>query len=173
MISLKENRENWFLRAKKEANKGIPKNERLTSVLIFCFCMFIVVYLALNQIYSTGFYTSTFGPLEQIMLYGSWIAWIITSGLEGLLGQRFLSRLFDSFGGIFFIVVATAWLVVIFPFDFTYFSYVLPDFLRFSVQWITNEIAQIVMILYTIIMAVMIVYAPISYKILRFNRLKS
>ena len=60
--------------------------------------------LATHQIWSTGFFTSTFGTIEMIMLYGSWIAWIITAGLEGVLGQRLLSRLFDTFGGIIFIL---------------------------------------------------------------------
>ncbi len=66
----------------------------------------------------------------MIMLYGSWVAWIITAGLEGVLGQRLLSRLFDTFGGIIFMAVATVWLLVVFPFEFVYFAEVLPDFLR-------------------------------------------
>jgi methylphosphotriester-DNA--protein-cysteine methyltransferase len=35
--------------------------------------------------------------------------WITTSRLEGILGQRHLSRIFDAFSGIIFIAVATAW----------------------------------------------------------------
>ena len=120
-----------------------------------------------------SFFTTKSGTVEMIMLYGSWIAWIITSGLEGVLGQRLLSRLFDAFGGIIYILVATAWLILIFPFDFTYFAEVLPDFLRFLVQWISNDIARILMILYTIGMGIAAIYAPISYKFIRikhFNR---
>jgi hypothetical protein len=108
----------------------------------------------------------------MVMLYGSWIAWIITSGLEGVLWQRLLSRLFDSFGGIVFIVVATAWLLFVFPFEFTYFANMLPEFIRFLVQWISNDIARIIMILYTIAMGIAAIYAPISYKIIKINRSK-
>jgi hypothetical protein len=165
--------ENWFSRGKAEADKDIPKNERIAGIgFFFAGSILIVLYLAAHQIWSTGFFTAKFSTIEMIMLYGSWIAWIITSGLEGVLGQRLLSRLFDTFGGIIFIAVATAWLLVVFPFDFTYFANVLPDFLRFLVQWISNDIAHVVMLLYTIVMLIAAVYAPISYKFIRIKRSK-
>lgn len=165
--------ENWFSRGKTEADKGIPKNDRVVGIgFFFAGSILMVLYLAAHQTGSTGFFTAKFGTTEMIMLYGSWIAWIITSGLEGVLSQRLLSRLFDSFGGIIFIAVATAWLLVVFPFDFTYFANVLPDFLRFLVQWISNDIARIVMVLYTIVMGVAAVYSPIAYKFIRIKRSK-
>ena len=168
----KEN-ENWYSRAKAEADKGIPKNERIAGIgFFFAGSVFMVLYLAAHQIWSTGFFTAKFGTIEMFTLYGSWIAWIITSGLEGILGQRLLSRLFDAFGGIIFITVATAWLLVVFPFDFTYFANVLPHFLRFLVQWISNDIARLLMVLYTIVMGIAAVYAPIGYKFIIINRSK-
>jgi hypothetical protein len=160
--------DNWFSRAKAEADKGVPKNERIAGIgFFFAGSVLMVLYLAAHQIWSTGFFTTKFGTVEMIMLYGSWIAWIITSGLEGILGQRFLSRLFDAFGGIVFIAVATAWLLVVFPFEFAYFADVLPDFLRFLVQWISNDIARVLMVLYIIVMGVAAVYAPIAYGFVR------
>ena len=170
-MSRTEPSEKWLSRGKAEADKGIPKNERIAGItFFFTGSVLMILYLAAHQIWSTGFFTSAFGTVEMIMLYGSWIAWIITSGLEGVLGQRLLSRLFDTFGGIIFIAVATAWLIAVFPFDFTYFADVLPDFLRFSVQWISNDIARILMVLYTIAMGIAAVYAPIGYKFIRIKR---
>ena len=170
MNKTKEN-ENWYSRAKAEADKGIPKNERVIGMgFFFAGSVLMIVYLAAHQIWSTGFFTAAFGATEMIMLYGSWIAWIITSGLEGVFGQRLLSRLFDTFGGIIFIAVATAWLTVVFPFDFTYFADVLPDFLRFLLQWISNDIARVIMVLYAIAMGIAAVYAPIGYKFIRIKR---
>ncbi len=163
--------ENWFSRGKADADKGIPKNERIAGIgFFFAGSVLMILYLATHQIWSTGFFTTAFGTTEMIMLYGSWISWIITSGLEGVLGQRLLSRLFDTFGGIIFIAVATVWLIVVFPFDFTHFADVLPDFLRFSVQWISNDIARILMVLYTIANGIAAIYAPISYKFIRIKR---
>ena len=166
--------ENWFSRGKAEADKGIPKNERIAGIgFFFAGSVLMVLYLAAHQIWSTGFFTTKLGTIEMILLYGSWIAWIITSGLEGVLGQRLLSRLFDTFGGIIFIAVATGWLLVVFPFEFTYFADVLPDFLRFLVQWISNDIARVVMALYTVAMGIAAVYAPIGYKFFRIKRSKT
>ena len=166
-----ESTESWFLRGKADADKGIPRNEQIAGIgFFFVGSVSIILYLAAHQIWSTGFFTSALGTADMIMLYGSWIAWIITSGLEGVLGQRLLSRLFDTFGGIIFIAVATAWLIVFFPFDFIHFADVLPDFLRFLVQWTSNDIARILMVFYTIAMGIAAVYAPIGYKFIRIKR---
>jgi len=156
--------ENWFSRGKAEADKGIPNSERIAGIgFFFVGSVLMVLYFVAHQMWSTGFFTATFGTIEMIMLYGSWVFWIITAGLEGVLGQRLLSRLFDTFGGIIFAAVATAWLLMVFPFEFAYFADVLPDFLRFLVQWISNDIARVVMALYIIGMGVAAVYAPIAY----------
>jgi len=167
-----EPKESWFSRGKAEADKGIPKNERIVSVgFFFTGSVLMILYLAAHQVWSTGFFTSTFGTTEMIMLYGSWVSWIITSGLEGILGKRLLSRLFDTFGGIIFIAVATVWLVVVFPFDFTNFAELLPGFLKFLVQWISNDIARILLGLYAIVIGIAAIYAPMAYKFIRIKRL--
>lgn len=172
-LTYTEKNESWFSRAKTEADKDIPKNERIVGVgFFFTGSILMIIYLAAHQIMSTGFFTPKFGTIEMVMLYGSWIAWIVTSGLEGVLGQRLLSRLFDTFGGIVFIAIATAWLVIVFPFDFTYFANMLPEFIRFLVQWISNDIARVIMVLYTIAIGVAAIYAPIGYKFIKINRSK-
>jgi NADPH:quinone reductase-like Zn-dependent oxidoreductase len=99
----------------------------------------------------------------MFMFYGILVFWIITAGLEGVLGQRLLSRLFDSFGGVIFAGVATAWLLVVFPFEFAHFSDAVPEFLRFLVQWISNDIARVVMAIAVILYFAAAIYAPISY----------
>ena len=108
----------------------------------------------------------------MVMLYGSLVAWIITGSLDGIFGQRLLSRLFDVFGGIIFIAISFFWLLVVFPFEFSYFADVLPVFLRFLVQWISNDIARGVMMLGTIVLAVAAAYSPIAYKFVRITRSK-
>ena len=85
----------------------------------------------------------------MIALYGFFLVWIITAFLEGILGQRLASRVFDVFGGIIFATLSLAWLSLVFPFEFAYFADVLPDFLRFFVGWISNDIARVIMILLT------------------------
>jgi NADPH:quinone reductase-like Zn-dependent oxidoreductase len=162
-LNEKEATENWYSRGKAEADKGIPRSERIFGVGIVVVCVLLVLFFVAHQSWSTGFFTSKFGAAEMFMLYGSLIFWIITATLEGVLGRRLLSRLFDTFGGIFFAGFATAWLLVVFPFEFAYFADVMPDFLRFLVQWISNEIAWVVMVLGVIGYMAAGIYAPISY----------
>ena len=171
-----ESDENWFSRAKAEADKGVPSNDRFVGVVIVVVSILMMLYFAANQVWSTGFFTTAFGTLEIIMLYGNLTAWIITGTLEGVLGQRFLSRLFDVFGGIIFITISLAWLTLVFPFNFAYFADVLPDFLRFLVQWLSNEIARVLMVIGVIVFTVVAVYSPVAYRFVskeRFKRKKS
>lgn len=167
-----ETEDNWFSRAKTEAEKEIPLNDRVFGALIVLVNLFLIWYFATHQFGSTGFFTTKFGTLEMIMLYGSFTAWIITGALDGILGKRLLSRLFDSFGGILFMAVSMAWLLLVFPFDFTYFADVLPESLRFLVQWISNDIANALMILGVVLLCVAVVYSPIAYKIVSIKRLQ-
>ncbi len=122
----------------------------------------IVLYLIAHQLWSTGFFTAKFGTFEMLLLYGSLIEWIVVAALEAF-GRKNLSRDIDAFGGIIFVTIGGAWLFVVFPFEFAYFADVLPDFLRFLVQWISNDIARVVIVLWTIVNLVAAVY----YGILR------
>ena len=70
----------------------------------------------------------------------------------------------NIFGGIIFAAISLAWLVVVFPFEFVYFADVLPDSLKFLVQWISNDIARVLMGLDVIVLLGAAVYSPIAYK---------
>jgi hypothetical protein len=163
---------NWFYRAKAEADKGVPPNERAVGIAIVVVSVLMILYYVAHQMWTTGFFTTAFGTLEMIMLYGNLTAWIVTGALEGIFARRLLSRLFDVFGGIIFITISFAWLLVVFPFEFAYFADVLPGFLRFLVQWISNDIAQGIMVVGVILLAIAAVYSPIAYKFVSIKRFK-
>ena len=168
--------ESWFSMAKAETDKGVPPNDRVVSVVIVVVSISMMLYFAAHQVWSTGFFTTAFGSVEAIMLYGNLTAWAVTGFLEGVLGQRLLSRLFDVFGGIIFITISLAWLTVVFPFNFAYFADVLPDFLRFLVQWISDDIARGLMVIGVIVFTVVAIYSPVAYRFMskeRFKRKKS
>ena len=160
---MKEN-ESWLARGKAEAEKGIPSGERGVGIVIVVFSVLMVLYYAAHQIQSTGFFTEKFGTLEMVMVYGFWGFWIGSAGLEGVLGRRLLSRLFDVFGGLIFATICIAWLLVVFPFEFAHFADVLPDSLRFLMRWISNDIARVLMVLGIIVHLGAAVYCPIAYK---------
>jgi len=167
-----ETPENWFSRAKAEADKGIPANERVVGIGIVVFFSLLGLYFVAHQMGSTGFFTEEFGTLEMVMLYGSLLFMIISAGLEGILGQRLLSRFWDAFGGLIFATIGAIWLFVVFPFEFTYFANVLPDFLRFLLQWISNDIAKVLLVLVVIVTLGAAIYTPIAYKFVRIKRSK-
>ena len=164
--------ESWFSRGKAQAEKDIPFSEHVVGIAIVVFTVFMVLYLVAHQVRSTGFFTASFGTSEMLMLYGLLILGIISAGLEGVFGQRLYSRLFDIFGGLLLAAACTIWLLVVFPFEFAYFSDVAPDFLSFLVQWITNDIARVLMVLGIIVYLGAAVYCPIAYGFVSMKRSK-
>jgi hypothetical protein len=164
--------ENWFSRGKAEADKGIPYGERVTGIIIVVVTALIMLYFIAHQIWSTGFFTAKFDTFEMIMLYGSLLFMIVSSSLEGIFGQRLLSRIWDAFGGLIFATIGIIWLLLIFPFEFTYFADVLPSFLRFLLQWISNDVARVLMVLLFIVTLGAAIYTPIAYKFVRLKRSK-
>ena len=157
--------ESWFSRRVEKELKDLASKARshprpaIAFVVVFTL---IVLYLIAHQLWSTGFFTAKFGTFEMLLLYGSLIEWIVVAALE-VFGRKNLSRDIDAFGGIIFVTIGGAWLFVVFPFEFAYFADVLPDFLRFLVQWISNDIARVVIVLWIIVNLVAAVY----YGILR------
>ena len=150
----------WFSKLVEEDMKDDTNPDRGLSIAIIVVGTLIVLYFIAHQMGSTGFFTATFGTLEMIMLYGSLIYWIVTCVVL-LIGLKNLSRNIDSFGGLIFATVGIAWLLVVFPFDFAYFADVLPDFLRFLVQWISNDIAQVLMVLGIILHLILAIFSGI------------
>ena len=156
--------ESWYSRGKAEADKGIPHKERVVGIALVSFNVFMILYFVAHQIRSTGFFTASFGTLEMFFLYGFWICGVISAGLEGVLGRRLLSRMFDAFGGLLFATIAIAWLFVVLPFEFAHFPDVLPESIRFLVEWITNDVARVIMVLGIIVHLGAAIFTPIAYK---------
>ncbi|MHA2227204.1 MAG: hypothetical protein ACXAC8_18455 [Candidatus Hodarchaeales archaeon] len=124
----------------------IPFDEIAASVFLIVVNGLIGLYFFAHQMGSTGFFTLKFNTFEMIMLYGIMIYWITTSVLI-LIGQKHPSRNLDTYGGLLFATFAIAWLFLVFPFEFGYFADVSPVFLRFLIQWISNDIARVLLVL--------------------------
>ncbi len=129
----------------KEARGADPYEDRGLSIGIVVVGVLIGSFLVAHQTQSTGFFTAAFGSLEMLLLYGTLLFWIVTSALI-VVGQKDLSRDLDL-GGLFFAAGAAAWLFVVFPFDFAHVADVLPEPLRFLAQWISSDIARVLMVL--------------------------
>jgi len=159
---------NWFARrAEAEAKKDIiPYSERVSNIVGAVVGFLIVLYFVAHQMGSTGFFTSKFDTLEMLLFYGSLMFGPVSAALRGLFGRKNLARLFNVFG-LILVAVAIAWLFVVFPFDFAYFADVLPGFLRFLLQWISNDIARVLMVLGIIVTLVMAIYTAMLYVFVR------
>lgn len=158
--------------AKEELGDEIASDDIKASIFLIITNGLFGLYFIIHQTVSTGFFTPMFDTFEIIMLYGVSIYWITTSVLI-LIGQKHPSRDLDTYGGLFFAAFAIIWLIVIFPFEFTYFANVLPDFLRFLVQWISNEIALVLLIILFIIHLIFAVYSLIIRLYVRKARAQS
>jgi hypothetical protein len=162
----------WLSLAKAEADKGIPHFDRAFSFFMFVISILLIIYFVNHQIHSTGFFTESFGSLEMVFLYGYCVFWIISAGLEGVFGQRLLSRMVDAFGGVIFGGICIIWLLFVFPFDFANFAVVLPDPIRFILGWISDDIARVIMVLGIILHIAGAIYGPIAYKFIDKNFFK-
>jgi hypothetical protein len=137
----------WFSnRVKEEVEDANPDEDRGLSFGLIAFSVLFGLYMVIHQASSTGFFTETFGTWEMILLYGFSVYWFTTSALIVLRFKK-ASRYLDSFGGLIFVTFGIAWLFVVFPFEFTYFTDASPSFLRFPVQWISDGVARVIMVL--------------------------
>jgi len=149
-----------------EDYENLSVEDRVLSIGVIMVFPMILFFFVAHQMFSTGFFTAAFGILEMILLYGSLIYWISTCTVL-LLELKDLSRDIDSFGGLVFAAVGFAWLSVVFPFDFTHFADVLPETLRFLVQWISNDIARVLLVLGFILHLFLAVFAFIHRVMVR------
>jgi hypothetical protein len=152
---------NWFSRqVEQELEENYELNERVGSIIIAVFTVLSGLYFVAHQMQSTGFFTTKFGILEILMLYGFLSFWFVTSASYSI-GRINLSRNVDAFGGCVFATVCIVWLYLVFPFDFTFFADIAPDSLEFLVQWISNNIARVLMVLGFIVHVIFAVYSAI------------
>jgi hypothetical protein len=151
----------WFSRqVEQELEENYELNELGGSIVIAAFTVLSGLYFLAHQTQSTGFFTTKFGMLEILMLYGFLGFWFVTSASYSI-GRINLSRNVDAFGGCIFAAVCIFWLYMAFPFDFAYFADMTPDFLKFLVQWISNDIARVLMVLGFVVHVIFAVYSAI------------
>jgi len=143
----------------KEVEYADPYEDRGLSIAMVVVGVLMGLFFVAHQARSTGFFTAAFGALEMLLLYGTLLYWIVTAALI-VVGQKNRSRDLDL-GGLFFAAIAVAWLLVVFPFDFAHVADTLPDSLRFLVQWISNDIARVLLALSFIVHLGLAIYSAI------------
>ena len=136
----------WFSElVEKEVKGADPYEDRGLSIAIVVAGVLIGSFFVAHQAQSTGFFTAAFGTLEMLLLYGTHLFWIVTSALI-VVGQKDLSRDLDLRGAPLCrrhrCLVARR-----LSFDFAHLADLLPESLRFVVQWLSDDIARVLMVL--------------------------
>ena len=118
---------------------------------IFVICMILLFgFLLSHQINNTSFFTEKFSALEMFCLYGPLIFGMSPLVIRAWTGQRQLARPFEAATSLF-LALGSLWLVIVFPFNYAHLGAVLPESLRFTVAWVTDDIARIVLLLQVVI----------------------
>jgi hypothetical protein len=159
---------NWFARrVEAEAKKDtIPSSERIGNIVEFVIGFLVVLYFVAHQTGSTGFFTSKFGPVETFLFYVPAVFGVVTAVAKVVVGRKNMLRPVETCMHACSAVV-DVWMLVVFPFDFSHLADVLPDFLRFLLLWISNDVAKILMAIAIIGFSAATVYTAIMYVFVR------
>ena len=134
----------------KEAQRDyIKPSQRGGEMATLIGIILVTFFFYAHQAWSSGFFTPSFGALEQFLFYGSILLGMLGPITRMATGRRNAARPPELMSSILWIV-ASIWLLSVFPFNFAHFADVIPDFLRFLVSWVTNDIATILIILGTL-----------------------
>ena len=174
-LSEKKATKNWYARhAEAEAKKDILSFSKRVGegvgagILVILFYVFYVV----PQTSSTGFFTSKFGPVETFLVWVPTLLAVVTTVAKVVVGRKNMLRPFETFQmGLG--AVGGVWLFVVFPFDFSHLADVLPDFLRFLLLWISNDVAKVLMAIGIIAFSAAAVYTATLYVFVRRELSKS
>jgi flagellar biosynthesis protein FlhB len=153
----------WHRKVVKEADHDILKmGERIGNIIAMFFIVFVVLIFINIQVQGYGFFTTKFGPVEQLVFYGSLLFGGIPSFIRAATGRRNLGRLVDLVGSVLFIVAAI-YLLAVFPFDFTHLLDFLPSSVRPEFSWFNNDLFRLLFELAIVISVISLVYNAILY----------
>jgi hypothetical protein len=104
--------------------------------------LLVALFFIANQLQETGLFTSDFGNLEMVLFYVPMLFGLVPPFVRLVTGRRNLARPFEVAGSILFMLGAS-YLLAVWPFDVTHLADLLPQSLRFLLDWITNDLAQL------------------------------
>lgn len=152
----------WHRKVVKEADHDLLRmGERIGNIIAMFFIVLVVLIFINIQIQGQGFFTASFGPLEQLLFYGSLLFGVIPSFIRAATGGRNLGRLVDLFGSVVFIVAAS-YLLVTFPFDFASLLSLLPFTVSMDASWL-NGLFRLLFELSIAITAISLAYNTVLY----------
>lgn len=108
----------------------------------------VVGFFVAHQVWSTGFFTSDFGLLGTFLFYCALgFGFTFALGVPVALSRRFGRRteLTYELATALFWTITAAWLLLVFPLNFSQLNAVVPGQLKFVLSWITNDVGRILL----------------------------
>jgi len=139
---------NWVRKQVSESAKKdiIPFPDKVGQIVGMAFIVIIVAFFVKHQNDSTGFFTSEFGTGETIVFYAAALFGLVTGSAKIVVGRKNKVRPIEMVGNMLWIV-ASIWLLTVFPFDFNYLPDVLPEYLQPLLDWMSDDIGKILLVL--------------------------
>jgi hypothetical protein len=131
----------------KRADKDAMRiSERIGELFGLVISALILLFFVANQMENTGFFTSSFGPLEQSLFYGAWVFGAVVALVRVAYGKRNAIRPLEVVQA-FVWAVSAFWLLAVFPFNFTHLPDLLPQGARFAFFWVNNQVGELLLVL--------------------------
>jgi hypothetical protein len=117
---------------------------RWSSLYTIGLIILVLVFFAVHQQRHTGLFTDKFGPAEMIALYVPISISLIAPVLRAVMGKIDPARQIEFVSDIC-LALASIWLLIVFPFDFSHFGDVFASSLHPAFNWITDTVGRIIL----------------------------
>lgn len=134
--------------------------ERAGELIGIVIVVLIAAFFAYHLSGKTGFMTSDFGLTGILLLFGSIVMSIVSSGARAIMGRKDKSRPFELASALYWTIAAT-WFLVVLPFNFTHLAAPLPDYLQFFLSWVSNGIGWIILLMTAIVSTAVAINAAV------------
>lgn len=154
----------WFVKkTEKEMKRDkVPWSERVGEVVAIICTVIVIIFFAIHQTRPTGFFTDEFGTADSVLLYLMILIGVVPAFVRLLLGSRNAARPFDAFSLVVF-CVGSLYFLATFPFDFAHFAEPFPHALEFLIDWISADLAKLLLVLGVITAPFFSVYTFLLY----------
>jgi hypothetical protein len=136
----------WFEKhVRKEAEKDFLALPDRIGQLVGVVLGLLVAWYFLD-LYNSGsdFYTSDFDGVDAIIFFGIAFLGVVPGVIKVMMGRKNVARPLDITLSVM-VLMAMAWFLYTFPFDFSYLSEGLPESLQFLLDWMGDEEAKLLM----------------------------
>jgi hypothetical protein len=156
--------ESWAVRmARKEADRDVLRSsERLAELISVLLISLFGIYFIWLQVNDAGFFTASFSDFDMVLFYATMFYGLVPALTRLAVGRRNVARPLDVIGSVLFIISGSYFLTH-WAFDFSYFSVGLPESIRFIFAWITNEIAQDLLLIAVVISVFVLFWTITQY----------